>query len=427
VAETETGGLRRSLGLLDVVALGVNGVVGSGIFFLPGIVAEQIGPAALVVVAFGGLLCFLIALCFAEVGSRVRGTGGPYLYARAAFGPFVGFEVGWMTWWVRVISWAALANAFALALAPWLPSAGAGGTTQALVAAGLILGLAAVNLGGAAAGARLTTVLTVAKLLPLALFVAAGLPAIDAGRFTPFAPHGWSSFAEATSTMLFAYVGFEVLAVPAGEMRDPERAVPRALLLVLGLTSLLYAAVVAVAIGTHPELAGARNPVAEASTHFLGPAGATLIAAGIAVSVFGINASSALVTPRCLYALAEGGELPAWLAAVSPRRGTPDRAILISAALSAALAASGSFKTLALISVVARFAQYLPTCLAVLVLRRRDGPAPFRLPLGPTIPLLALALGCGLLLRSEPDRVLAGVVAAALGVPVYLGFRRRRA
>ena len=156
-----------------MTALGINGVIGSGIFLLPGVAVGMMGPASILSFAFAGFLCFMIALCFAEAGSRFSGTGGPYVYAREAFGGFMGFQVGWMTWWVRVISWAALANAFSMALADIVPGIG-GFAAQKAVVTGVIVLLAAVNVRGVKTGAGLTNLFTVAKLIPLAVFLFAG-------------------------------------------------------------------------------------------------------------------------------------------------------------------------------------------------------------------------------------------------------------
>lgn len=420
--------LQRNLSLIDVVALGLNGVIGSGIFLLPGVVTEMMGPAAIAVTVFGGLLCFLIALCFAETGSYFTGTGGPYLYARTVFGPFAGFQVGWMTWWVRIISWAALANAFAIAVAHFVPWASTP-IGQPTVVTLLMVGLAAVNVRGSQLAAKLTTVFTGAKLIPLVIFVAVGAFFVEPVRFTPFAPNGYGAFAETTVVLLYAFVGFEVLAVPAGEMRNPQRAVPLALVTVLTVATLVYLGVMGVSIGTLDSIAGAKNPIADASTAFMGSAGGALIAGGIVVSIFGVNAGSALITPRCVFALAENGQLPALLAKVHPKYRTPHIAIVVSTATSLALALSGSFKELAVISVVARFVQYIPTCVATIMLRRRTDldSGGFRLPLGPTIPILAIAMSLWLLASTDPNRLLMGGVAFALGIPVYLWISRQRA
>lgn len=410
-----------------MVALGVNGVIGSGIFLLPGLVAAKMGPAALVATLFAGFLCFLIALCFAEVGSRFRGTGGAYLYSRVAFGSFIGFQVGWTTWWVRLISWAALANAFALALVDVLPAGAA--DYQLIFALAVVLSLGAANLRGARIGASVVNVFTVAKLVPLAAFIVIGLANIDDHLFTPFAPDGYAPFGETVLIILWAFVGFELLAIPAGEMKEPERDVPRALLITMALVTVVYMGVQVVAIGTFPDLAGSESPVAEASHRFMGAFGGGLIAFGIVLSVFGSNSGTALVTPRAVYGLAEQGQMPAIFGAVHATRHVPTTAIIVSTLLTMGLAASGSFEELAVIGVVARFLQFLPTCVAVLVFRRNDrrtGEAPgFRIPLGPTVPVLATVLCIGLLTQASTDKLLWGAAFFALGIPFYVLFGRR--
>jgi amino acid transporter len=417
-------GLRRSLSLLDVVALGLNGVIGTGIFFLPGLAAGLMGPASIATMGFAALLAFLIALCFAEVGSHFTGTGGAYLYALEVHGD----AIGWINCGITVTAWAALINGLAGAVAHFAPVL-EGGPLRALFIVGVMLVLTLVNLRGAKLGAQVANVFTAAKLIPLVAFIAIGLAFIDGARFSPFAPGGYDNFFEATLLIFYAFVGFEGLVVPAGEMKNPQRMVPLSLIIVLGLVTTVYLLVQVVATGTLAGLAGSENPVAEASTSFLGPIGGTLIAIGIIVSVAGVNAASALVGPRRLFALAENGHLPKVLAATN-QRGVPAFSVWIVFALTAAVAVSGSFKDLALISVVGRFAQYISTAVAALILQRRKSavadPDGFRLWLGPVIPAAALILSLVVLSSSEPRRLIIGGIAVLTGIPVYLYIRWRR-
>ncbi|MFT7626132.1 MAG: amino acid transporter [Myxococcota bacterium] len=419
--------LKRTLTLPDVVALGINGVVGQGIFLLPGLAAASLGPASIAALALAGVLCFLIALCFAEVGSRFSSTGGAYIYARSAFGDFVGFEVGWMTCCVAVISWAALANGFTVVLAHFIPGVD-DGLTQKLICVGMMGGLAGINMFGAKAGARVSTFFSIAKLIPLVLFIGVGLCHLDMALFTPFAPHGTEDFASTTLMVMYAYVGFETLVVPAGEMANPQRAVPLAMLTVMALVSVIYILVMSVSVGTLPELAGHGNPVAAASRGFMGPIGGTIVALGIVVSVFGTNAGAALVSPRRFYALAERGDLPAILAKTSPKTGAPVPAIVTCFALSALLSLTGTFKELAILAVVARFLQYIPTCLATIILRRREGAGSggFRIPFGPVLPVVSIVLCLWLMANTQPDRLIKGGIAVAVGVPLYFLARYSR-
>jgi amino acid transporter len=202
-------------------------------------------------------------------------------------------------------------------------------------------------------------------------------------------------------------------------MRNPQKSVPIALMVVLALVSVIYISVLGVAFGTLPGIADHPNPVAAASALVMGPVGGTIIAIGIVVSVFGTNAGAALVSPRRFYAMAERGDLPKYLAKVHSETGAPVPAIILMCSQSAVLAATGSFKELAVLGVVARVAQYIPTCLAVLVLRRRGESPGFRLPLGPVGPLLTVALCVWLLVNTDPEKLWKGGVALLLGVPLY--------
>ncbi|MBT8492686.1 MAG: APC family permease [Deltaproteobacteria bacterium] len=429
--------LQRSLTLLDVVALGVNGVIGTGIFLLPGKWVAFLGPAALLALVFAAVLSFVIALCFAEVSSYFRGTGGAYLYALRTFGDLPGFLVGWMTCVVTVVAWAALANGLVRAVAAFSPMMGEGLPRAAFLIVFMGL-LTVVNLRGAKLGAVVANFFTAAKLIPLILFIAVGLFFIDGPSFTPFSPEGYGDFFTATLLIFFAFVGFEGLVVPAGEMAKPRRDVPLALIIVLTLVVIVYALVLCVAIGTLPGLAGHESPIAAAGERFLGGWGGTLIGVGVVVSMVGINAASALVGPRRLFAMAEQGHLPRSLVRLN-QHGSPKVAIVGLYVIACALALWGEYEKLALISVIARFAQYIATSVAVFFLRKRgplpapggdgeDTPRkPFRLPLGPVIPVVSVGLCCFMIYQSKPVEQIAGAIAVGAGALVYaLMWLRRR-
>lgn len=413
--------LKRSLSFFAVCCLGINGVIGQGIFLVPSKAAAQMGPAAVLGLLIGGALCFCLALCFAEVGSRIQGTGGAYLYARAAFGEFVGFEVGWMTCCVAVIAWATLSNGFTKVMATFFPVFADAGP-QKILAVAVVTILTLVNLLGADVGARVVKFFTVAKLSSMLVFVCVGVFFIDLSLFEPFAPKGFGPLADTTLMLLYAYVGFEIMVVPAGEMKNPQRTVPLALFIVIAVSAALYLSIYCVATGTLPSLAEAENPVASAAQQFMGPWGTTLISVGIALSVFGTNAGSALVSPRRFFALAERGDLPPRLATISATTGAPTYAILLTWFLAVALTMSGSFEQLLVLGVVARFGQYIPTTLAVLVLRRKadyDPHAGYRIPGGPFVPVVTLALCAWLLFHSDAQKLMWGGAALALGAVLY--------
>lgn len=407
----------RVLSGFDIVALGLNGVIGSGIFLLPGAAAALLGPAALVAFALAGLSCLLIALCFAEAGSRYEGSGGPALYAGEAFGPFAQFLVGWISWVIRVVSWAALANGFARALVAVAP--GLAGT-EVWLAVVVILGLGVANVFAVRLGAYIVDGLTIVKLVPIVAFVAAGVLVADLGRLTPFAPEGWGPLGETVLLVLWAYAGFENIGVPAGEVRSPKTVVPRALLAVMGIVTVLYLVVFTVTATTHPSLPGSTAPVAEAATYVVGPIGGPIIGASIALSVLGTAAGSALIAPRFLHVVLAGRSRIRALGTLHADTNTPVAATVLSTVLAILLAASGTFEQLAVVSVVARFAQYVPTCLAVVVFRwRGDPPGALTLPGGSAIPVITTVWCLGLLALAPWERLAAGGLAVLSGVPAY--------
>lgn len=414
--------LRRSLRLIDVAALGLNGVIGTGIFFLPGEAAALLGPASLVPFLISAVLCSLVVLCFAEVSSRFDATGGPMLYAAEAFGTTAGFVVGWLTWLTRLTAWAALANALLTATASLVP----GVMDYRIVFLVSTIGvLAVVNVFGVSLGASVMNVVTVAKLLPIVALIGVGVFWIRGDLFVPFAPRGLGDMGEATLIILYAFVGFELLTVLAGETREPTRVLPRALLIVMVVTTAVYLLLWAVCTGTLPELAGAASPVADAAAVVLGSRGGAVMALAILVSAFGVNAACALVAPRCLYVLAHRRMLPAPFGWVHHVYRTPVVAIVVTAGLTLALAISGSFVQLAVLSVIARLTQYVTTCAAMLWFRaRRPAEAPdFRAPGGAVTAVSAISLCGWLLFEGGVGNLLWGAIAVAVGLGFHLPLR----
>ena len=419
--------LLRVVGLGGLTAIALNGVIGSGIFVLPATVAALIGPASPVAYLLAALVAALVVACFAEAGSLFDRTGGPYLYAREAFGPFVAFQVGWAFFLSRLAAAAAIANAFASYLGYLWPTAGQG-AGRALVMTVLLATLAAVNVAGVRYGGWTVNVLTVAKLVPLLLFVSVGLLHADPGRFALLAVPDSSRLRQASLLLIFAFGGFENASVPGDESKDPKRHLPVALLAAIALTAVLYVLVQIVALGTLPGLARDPTPLASAARSFLGPAGALAVALGAVVSTAGSSSALALVGPRILYALAEGGQLPAALARVHDRHRTPHVAVVVFTLLAWAAALLGDFARLAAVSAVARLVFSAATCLAVPVLRRKM-PAPerrFRVPGGVLVPAAAAGLSIWLLTGLDPAQAGAGAAALVLGFFLYLALGRVR-
>lgn len=411
--------LRRVVSRWQIVALALNDVVGSGVYLLPAAAAAMLGPASLWAVALAGIGVLLIVLCFAEAASRFDQPGSAYLYAREAFGSFVGFEIGWMMWLARVASVASLSVGFALALGYLVPAATVGFGRAAAIAVPL-LALTVANLVGVRTGVNTGVFLVLAKLLPLVVFVTGGIFAVSRSLVVNQEAAADGGLGQAALLLLFAYAGFENTAAAAGEFKNPQRDVPFALIVEIMTVTSLYIAVQYVALGTVPDLGGSETPLADGARGFIGDWGGWLLTAGAVVSILGTNNNSILAGPRYLFALARDGFGPGFLAAVHPRFRTPAAAILTQTAIALPLALSGSFVGLATLSVIARLTAYVATTTAVPVLRRRN-PASrgFTLPGGNLVPAAATLISLGLLASASRANLLAGVAALAVGAVIY--------
>jgi amino acid transporter len=415
--------LRRALGRWDLTAIGVNQVIGSAIFFMPAVVMREVGnwaPIALVII---GLASLAVALCFAEVGSRFEGTGGPYLYTRAAFGRFVAFEVGWMQWFTRATSQASVANALALALGLYWPSM-MGGAGRAILLTAVTLALLWINVRGIRQSAWVVNVLTIGKLLPLIAFILAGLAFVDPARLTDLPPVTTDQAATAALLLIFTFGGYDVIGVPAGEATNPRQHIPFAFVTTIVLVTVVFVLAQVVTMSVLPDVGASHAPVAEAAAVVFGAAGAAMISAGSVVSITGNNAGQVLTGSRMLYALAENGELPRWFGRVHPGFRTPSNSIIFTSLVALALMLSGSFVFLAAVSAVARLITYTGACAATLALRRArfDGqvqPATFVVPGGPLIPFLAIGSSMLILVMADRQQLLAGGAALVAGALLF--------
>lgn len=424
-ANASGGQMVRAVSRWQIVGLAINDVIGSGIYLLPAATALLLGPASLWAVLLAGLAVALLVLCYAQAASYFDQPGGSYLYAREAFGPFVGFEIGWMVWLTRIASAAALSNGLADAVARFWPAASSGGGRLAIVVGSLGL-LTLINVIGIKSAARTGIALVIGKLVPLLLFIAIGAFYIDPAALVAGEPPRVDKLGEAALLLLFAYAGFENIPAAAGEFKNPRRDVPFALLTMIAVVTLVYAAVQLVAQGTLPGLAQSATPLADAASRFSGETLALILTVGATISILGTNSNTMLFGPRVLYSLAQDGFGPRVLARIHPRFRTPAWAIVTQGTLALLLALSGSFVQLAMLSVVARLCAYIGTTLAVLVLRKRHGHREdaLKLPGGPLIPLGALVLSIGLLASATLNNLIAGACALLLGAVIYLMRRR---
>ncbi|HEY6361177.1 MAG TPA: amino acid permease [Vicinamibacterales bacterium] len=422
-------GLIRAIRRWDLIALAVNAIIGAGIFGLPAEVFRRVGVYSLLAFVVCAAAMTLIVLCLAEVSSRFSDTGGPYLYAREAFGPIVGFQVGWMTWIARLTGFAANCNLLIVYVSFFVPSAGTGlGRATAICL--VVVSLTIVNVIGVRNAARVSDAFTVAKLVPLTVFVVIGSFFVDPAAYAPGPLPAFGDFSVAVLLLVYAFTGFEMVALAGGESRNPRFDLPRALLVAIGVVSVFYLAIQAVAIGTLPQLATASRPLSDAAGRFLGNAGATLLATGAVISLAGNLNVIMLVGPRLPFAMAQRRELPAWLATTHPRYHTPHVAIVVTAVMMLALTLSGTFVYAVTVSVIARLLSYGATCAALPVLRRRANapPAAFLAPAGGAAALVALVLVAWLLSNSTSSEAMAAAIAAAVGMLVYAlcGWRHRK-
>jgi amino acid transporter len=357
--------MRRTLGRFDITCLGLNAIVGSGIFLLPDDLYRELGvlsPLAFVCCAIG---LMPIALSYARAASLCEKSGGPYVYASEAFGPRIGFGVAWMCFTNSVFSFAAVAAgaaAYAARLAPGLGDP----VTQKLVSVLVIAVFAALNYRGAKPGALAVDAFTAGKFLVLVILVSVLFAHVDASHFAAGAmPHDLGNLGTATFIALFAAQGFEVVPVPAGEMRRPERDVPFAVLSSLAVASLLYVLVQVALVGSGTNLSLPSDaPLADAALA-IAPVLGVVISVGGLISTLGFVSGSALGTPRYLYAMAQGGQLPRSLAAIHARHQSPHVAVIATAALAVCFVVPFDYRALIGMSNVAVAVQYLATSLAV--------------------------------------------------------------
>jgi amino acid transporter len=419
--------LERALGTRQLAANIVNTIIGSGIFVLPAAVALALGPSAILAYAACAVVVGLIALCFAECGSRVSVSGGPYGYIESAFGPYAGGLAGSFAYFSQAGGSAAVANALLETLGNFWPSL-RDPASRVLFFMLMYSGLAALNIRGVRSGARLVEIVTLAKLTPLVLLIVVGAFFVKPQNLGGIATlPTWSDFGAATLLLVFAFTGAEGALTPSGEVRNPSRTVPRAILLALLLVTLIYGSVQIVSQGVlGADLASDPvAPLAATAERFAGAWGRTLLLAGAAVSMFGYITSDALGTPRILCARL----LPAALGRVQRRFHTPWVAIIVHAVVPCTLAIGGSFGALALLSVVATLFIYIGCAAATLVLRRRgvrsDG-APFVIPGGPLVPIATATVAIWLLSNATVKEFAAVGVVSALVTALYLARRSLR-
>lgn len=417
--------LVRSIGRWSLTAAVINSVIGSGIFGLPSAIAALVGAWSPLAVLIAGCCIFIVVLCFAEVGSRFKDPGGPYLYTREAFGPAVGFQVGWLHVWTRLLSGAAVLNVLADYLKLLLPAVGTPAGRAVALTAGVAL-VTAVNIIGVRQASWAVNVFTVAKLLPILLLVVLGAFNLKQEAFaTQFvAAPNWT---EAVLLLVFAYGGFESAVLAAGETRDPKRDTAFALVVAMTVVTAVYCLVQLVIVGALPRAEQSAAPVAAALGELLGPAGLTLGSLAVVVSVYGWLTGFALMMPRLIFSMAERHELPAFLSRVHPRFRTPHAAVLVNSVVTLGFGLYSNFAQAATLAALTRLGIFGLTCAALIALRIRSGPSPgFRLMGGPVIALAGGAFSVWLISTRNLSQAWFLVALTAAGTILWTLVRSRR-
>jgi basic amino acid/polyamine antiporter, APA family len=412
--------LVRAIGRWSLVALVVNSILGSGVFGLPSTVAALIGSySPYAVLGAGAGMCVIIG-CFAEVASRFQEAGGPYLYARVAFGRMMGIQTAWMLWLGQVAAPAANANLFVIYLGEFFPHA-KDPLPRALILTLLIGVLAFINVRGVRAGARVSNLFTAAKLVPLFAVIVLGMLVLQSHHWktatASVAEPGTNQWMKALLLLVFAYGGFETALAPMSEAKNPRRDAPFALFTALLVCTVIYALIQWAVVGVLPDAAHSQRPLADVARLAVGPVGGALVAVGALISFYGYLSAKILAMPRVPFALAEQGDFPKAFAAVHPRFHTPYVSILFFAAMVWGLALVGDFKWNVTLSAVARLLYYSVGCAALPMLRRKQPEgAMFRLPAGNFFAIFGVILCVILVTRVDfgQSLILGATIALAL-------------
>jgi amino acid transporter len=431
------GELERTLGFLEAMTLGGGTMIGAGIFILPGIAAQNAGPASAISYAIAGFVALLAALSLSELATGMPIAGGSYHYVNRALGSLFGSVVGWGMWTGLMFASAFYMIGFGQYIVEPIPFLDGRVFVVALGLLGLTL-LVGVNYYGTEESSSLQNVMIGAETAVILVFVAVGVFFIDPVNLEPFAPTGATGVVATTGIVFISFLGFEIIATVAGEVKNPSRIIPLSMILSVVLVTLLYVLVMLVSTGVIPvdALAASQIPVADVITVYLGPVGAVAIVFAAIVAAISSSNSSVLAASRVVYAMGRDGVVSEWLNASHPRFFTPHRAILVTGGVIALLVSVG-LGVDAIISLLAEAASfsflvaYSLVHVSLVVFRRADpdeyDPS-FTLPkpLYPAVPILGVVLSLVVVSQMAPVIVLLGVGIVALGVVWYAVYARDR-
>lgn len=430
--------LKSELTLFDVTNLVVGAIIGADIYVASAFGARLLGPFSLVVWVIAGVMAIVIALSFAECASLLPKVGGPYAYAHAAWGPFAGFVVGWSLWLAEWMSLAVFPVAFTQYLMVFLP--GLDFMMQTVVKTLFVAFLIITNVVGVRAAGRTNDVLTIIKLAPLVLFAIIGIvyllsnTATATANFSPFLPYGFGNFGFALVLIFWAYAGFEISTIPAGEIREPAKTIPKAIVLGISLVTVFYLVTNTVLFGVrkYTLLRLDNTPLVAATTNILNSIptlaliGGLIVGIGALVSVAGSDESGMIGTSRLGYALAADGLFPRVFAKIHPKYRTPYLGIFVQAATALIAAIVGNLDTLIATSVLLLAIAYTATCASTYSLRRKGMKAQFQLKGGILIPALGIVFSIYLITQCTLIQMALGLALLLLGVPMYIKYSPRK-
>jgi amino acid transporter len=429
--------LRSDLTLFDVTNLVVGAIIGADIYVASSFGAQYLGPSSLVVWVVAGAITIVLALCFSQCAAMLPRVGGPYAYAKEAWGSYAGFTVGWSLWLAEWISLAVFPVAFTRYLMFFYPNLG--WIPQTIVKVVFVLFLAISNIVGVRAAGKTNDILTIIKLTPLVFFVGAGLiymvanPFQTVSNFSPLFPHGMGNFGKAMVLIFWAYAGFEISTIPADEIRDPSRTIPKAIALGITIVTIFYLTTNFVLFGVRSwnQLASDTAPLASATTAMLSSnatlmvIGGAIVGVGALFSVAGSDESGMIGTSRLAYALAADGLFPRIFAKVHKRFNTPYLAILVQAVTALLASIIGNLSTLIESSVFFMAVAYLATSASVFPLKRRMKPG-YHIQGGVIVPILGMAFSIFLISQCTMTQIATGIILLVAGIPIYVKYSPKR-
>ncbi len=421
-------GLNRALGLYDVISLVIGTIVGADIYIAASFGAGLLGPFSVIAWVIAGLMAIIIALCFAECSSRIPQVGGPYAYAKRAFGDFTGFLAGWS---LLIASWSAIAVfplAFVAYLNFFIPNLSS--NLQIIIKILFVLFLTAINYFGVRQAGKANDILTILKIAPILILTIAGFayflikPSILISNFTPIAPLGFDGLGSAIVLIFWAYVGFELVTVPSDEIINSKRTIPLAIGIGMGIIALFYVITNFVIIGLVPwtELSTSTAPLALAGYALMGAVGAAFLTLGALLSISGSDEAGILSAARIPYAMAADGLLPKIFARVHPKYGTPYIALIVQNTVTLLAAIFGTINQLIILSVFTLLFCYLLTCISVFPLRKKYSGG-IKLPW--MVPVIGVIFCIYIMTQCATNQIIIGSTLILLGIPVYVIFAPR--